>query len=77
MIQVRGYAPIIVEMALSDVELRTLQMLAKGMTQKEIAYEEKVSASCISQRIERAMERNQYTNKHIFIAECIRLINLK
>lgn len=77
MIQVRGYAPIIVEMALSDVELRTLQMLAKGMTQKEIAYKEKVSASCISQRIERAMLRNGFTNKHIFIAECIKLINLK
>lgn len=77
MTQVRGNYPIVVKMALSNVELKTLELLALGKTQKEIAYEEKVSASCISQRIERAMERNQYTNKHIFIAECIKLINLK
>lgn len=74
MIQARGNTPIVREMALTYAELTTLKDLARDMSQKECAYSEHVTESCISERIKRAMKRNGYSNKAVFIADCIELI---
>lgn len=77
MIQARGHTPIVARMALTDAELRTLEQLADGLSQKECAYADHVTESCVSARIRRAMVRNGYSNKHVFIAQCIELIRCR
>ena len=75
MVQARGCRPILTHLNLSDAELRTIEALACGKSLKEISYIEHVTEACISARVKRAMARNGFSNKSLFIMECIRLLN--
>lgn len=74
-IMAKGNTPIVQEMALTYSELTTLKDLANNLSQKECSYKEHVSQTCISMRIKRAMARNNYTSKPLFLADCFKLIN--
>ena len=58
---------------MTSAELRTVQGILAGKSNKEIAWEENVSIAAISARISRAMKRNGYTNKTQFLVDCEKL----
>ena len=75
MIQARGNSSICKEMALTYTELITIKDLANNLSQKECAYKEHVTETCISMRVQRAMKRNGYNNKIVFLSDCYKLLN--
>jgi DNA-binding NarL/FixJ family response regulator len=59
---------IIGNLDLSTAEYEALAEWAAGKSQKAIAPEARVCASCISQRITRAMKRNGFTSRADLLA---------
>lgn len=58
---------------MTSAEVRTVQGILAGKSNKEIAWEENVSVAAVSARVYRAMKRNGYTNKTQFFVDCEKL----